>query len=107
MRSSGTITPGTYENISVGSHGSIILTAPGTYTVDCITLGSFGTVTTSPATSKVTINVTGTGCASSPISMNSHSTFVNSSGISQNLQINYAGTGTLTFEGGPSMCVPS
>jgi hypothetical protein len=102
--SSGTITPGTYRNISLGAHGSLTLTAPGTYTVDCISLGSFGTLTTSPSTKTVTINVTGTGCTSTPLTMNSHSTFVNTSGISQNLQINYAGTGTLTFEGGPNMC---
>jgi hypothetical protein len=102
--SSGSLPPGTYRNISLGSHGSMILTAPGTYTFDCVSLGSFGSITTSPANKTVTIYVTGTGCASAPITMNSHSTFVNSSGISQNLQINYAGTGTLTFEGGPSMC---
>ncbi len=102
--SSGTLVPGTYRDIWVGSHGSITLTAPGIYTFDCVSLGSFGTITTSPSNKTVTVYLTGTGCASSPLSMNSHSTFVNSSGISQNLQIVYAGTGTLTFEGGPSMC---
>ncbi len=102
--SSGTLTPGTYRNISVGSHGSMTLTGPGTYTFDCVSLDSFGSITTSPSNKTVTINITGTGCATAPLTMNSHSTFVNSSGISQNLQINYAGTGTLTFEGGPNMC---
>ena len=36
--------------------------------------------------------------------MNSHSQLVNTSGISANLQINYAGTGTISVEGGPSEC---
>jgi hypothetical protein len=102
--STGTLVPGTYRNLSVGSHGAVVLTAPGTYVFDCITLGSFGTVTTSPANRTVAIYVTGTGCASAPLSMNSHAQLVNTSGISQNLQINYAGTGTITMEGGPNMC---
>jgi hypothetical protein len=95
--SSGTITPGTYRNLSVGSQGAVVLTAPGNYTFDCISLGSFGTVTTSPANKPVTIYLTGTGCSSSPLTMNSHSQLVNSSGISQNLQVDYAGSGSITL----------
>ena len=101
---SGPIVPGTYRNLSVGSHGAVTLNAPGTYVFDCITLGSFGTVTTSPASKAVTIYLTGTGCATTPFTMNSHSELINTSGISANLQINYAGTGAITLEGGPSEC---
>ena len=62
--SSGSPPPGFYRNLTLGSHGSITLTAPGTYNFDCISVGSFGTISTSPATGKITINVSGTGCAS-------------------------------------------
>jgi hypothetical protein len=108
--SSGTITPGNYRNISVGSHGSITLTAPGVYNVDCISLGSQGSITISPPSKAVTINLTGTGCASAPLTFNSHASLYNCApgagscttpGVASNLQINYAGTGTITMEGGP------
>ena len=101
---SGTITPGNYQDISIGSHGSLTLTAPGTYVVDCITMGSWGSITTSPATKAITIYVTGTGCSSAPFTMNSHSTINNASGVSENIQIVYNGTGTISLEGGPQMC---
>ena len=101
--SSGSIVPGNYRNINLGAHASLTMTAPGTYVVDCITMGSFGSITTSPATKAITIYVTGTGCASTPITMNSHSTINNSSGVSSNIMIVYNGTGTISMAGGPQM----
>jgi hypothetical protein len=102
----GSPAPGSYQNLSVGAHGSVTLTAPGVYNFDCITAGSFGTITSSPATGKITINVSGTGCASSPISFGSHASISNSSQIAANIQINYPGTGTLSLNGGAQMyCV--
>jgi hypothetical protein len=109
--SSGTIVPGNYGTLSVGSHGTVTLTAPGTYNFDCINVGSWGTVTTSPATGKVTINVSGSGCASSPITFNSHATLNNASGVASNVQINVPqigapGSAAITVTGGPQMyCV--
>ena len=106
--SSGTIVPGNYGTLSVGSHGTVTLTAPGTYNFKCINVGSWGTVTTSPASAKVTINVSGSGCASAPITFNSHAVISNSSGISSNIQINVpligtAGSAAITVTGGPQM----
>lgn len=101
--SSGSPPPGFYRNLTIGSHGSVTLTAPGTYNFDCITAGSFGTISTSPATGKITINVSGTGCASAPITFNSHAVINNTSQVSSNVQINYPGTGTLSMTGGPQM----
>lgn len=104
--SSGTIVPGNYRNLSVGSHGSVTLTAPGTYNFDCITAGSFGTINLYSA-QKVIINVSGTGCASSPISFGSHAALNNCTtsacttmGVSSNVLINYPGTGTISMNGG-------
>jgi hypothetical protein len=98
------LVPGNYRNVSVSAGGKITLTAPGVYNIDCITATSSGSnITISPATKAVTINISGTGCASSPVSFGSNTTINNSSGIAANLQINYAGTGTFTFTGGTSM----
>jgi hypothetical protein len=97
------VAPGSYGTLSVGSGGQITLTAPGTYNVGCIVASSAGSnITISPATAKVTINVSGTGCALAPINFGSNTLINNSSGVASNLQINYAGTGTLTFTGGTS-----
>ena len=106
--SSGTKVPGSYRNLNVGSHGTVTLTAPGTYNFDCINVGSWGTITTTPASGKITINVSGTGCASAPITFNSHAVISNSSGISSNIQINVpsigtAGSAAITITGGPQM----
>ena len=108
--SSGTLVPGNYRNISVGSHGSITLTAPGTYNIACLTLDSFGAINISPPNKSITLNISGTGCASNPISFNSHATLNNCTltsgscsapGVASNFIINYAGTGTLSMNGGP------
>jgi hypothetical protein len=103
---SGSPVPGSYRDLNVSTHSTVTLTAPGVYNFDCITAGSGGTLTTSPATGKITINVSGTGCSSSPISFGSHAVISNTSQIAANIQINYPGTGTLSMTGGPQMyCV--
>lgn len=95
------LVPGSYRNLSVSAGGTLTLTAPGTYNVACITASSAGSnITISPSNKAVTINVSGTGCASAPINFGSNTLINNTSGIASNLQINYAGTGTLTFTGG-------
>ena len=95
------LVPGSYRNLSVGSGGQITLTAPGTYNIACLTAGGAGSnITISPSNKAVTINVSGTGCASAPINFGSNTLINNTSGVASNLQINYAGTGTLTFTGG-------
>jgi hypothetical protein len=97
------LVPGNYRNVSVSSGGTITLTAPGTYNIDCITANSAGSnITISPATKAITINVSGTGCASAPINFGSNTFINNSSGVAANFMINYPGTGTLTFTGGTS-----
>jgi hypothetical protein len=101
--SSGSPPPGYYRNLKVGSHGSVTLTAPGTYNFNCISVGSFGTISTSPATGKITINVSGTGCASAPITFNSQAVINNTSQVSSNIQINYPGNGSIVMTGGPQM----
>jgi hypothetical protein len=102
--SSGTIFPGNFHDISVSNGATLTLTAPGNYVVDCITMGSSGSITTSPSSKAITIYVTGNSCASTPISMNSHATINNSSGVSGNVVIVYGGTGELDLQGGPQMC---
>ncbi len=101
--SSGSPVPGSYRNLDVSTHGTVTLTAPGTYNFDCITAGSWGTITSSPATGKITINVSGTGCASSPITFGSHAVISNTSQVAADIQINYPGTGTISVTGGPQM----
>lgn len=97
------LVPGSYRNVSVGSGGTITLTAPGTYNIDCLTASSNGSnITISPLGKAVTLNISGTGCASAPISFGSNTFINNASGVAANFQINYAGAGTLTFTGGAS-----
>jgi Tfp pilus assembly protein PilX len=98
------LVPGNYRNVSVGSGGTITLTAPGTYNIDCITASGAGSnIAISPANKAITINISGTGCTSAPINFGSNTFINNSSGVAANFMINYAGTGTLTFTGGTSM----
>lgn len=98
------LVPGSYNTLSVGSGGTITLTAPGTYNVACITASGAGSnITISPANKAVTINVSGSGCSSAPVNFGSNTFINNSSGVAANMQINYQGSGTLTFTGGTSM----
>jgi hypothetical protein len=96
--------PGNYHNVTLSSGASLTLTAPGNYVFDCITMGSSGSITTSPSSKAVTIYLTGNGCATNPLSMNSHATINNASGVSGNVVIIYNGTGELDLQGGPHMC---
>jgi hypothetical protein len=101
-----TLTPGNYGNLSVGSGYEIVLTAPGTYNVACISANSSGSnITISPSNQAVTINVNppvGSSCYNNPINFGSNTLINNSSEIAENLKINYAGTGRLDFTGGAS-----
>ena len=99
----GNPVPGSYRNLNVSTHGTVTLTAPGVYNFDCITAGSWGTITSSPASGKITINVSGTGCASSPISFGSHASISNPTLIAADMQINYPGSGAISVTGGPQM----
>jgi hypothetical protein len=99
----GNPVPGSYRNLSVSTHGTVTLTAPGVYNFDCITAGSWGTITSSPASGKITINVSGTGCAANPITFGSHAVISNPTLIAADMQINYPGTGAISVTGGPQM----
>jgi hypothetical protein len=97
------LVPGSYQNVSVSSGGTITLTAPGTYNIDCLTASSSGSnIAISPLGKAVTLNISGTGCVTAPISFGSNTFINNASGVAANFQINYPGTGTLTFTGGSS-----
>lgn len=109
--SSGTIVPGNYGTLSAGSHATVTLTAPGTYNFNCISAGSGATINTNPTSGKIIINVSGNGCASSPISFDSHATLNNASGIASDVQINVPligtpGSASISMTGGPeTFCV--
>ena len=95
----------TYRNVDVSGNGTTLtLTAPGTYNFNCLEVDTHAILTISPANKAVTINITGSsaGGCSTPLNMDAHATLTNSGAIAANLQINYPGTGTLDFTGGPS-----
>ena len=105
IKTNTTLPPGFYRNITVQAGATLTLTAPGTYNFDCLTALSAGTnITISPAGKAITMNISGTGCSSNPISFAANSFINNSSGIASNFQINYPGTGTITLTGGASTC---
>jgi Tfp pilus assembly protein PilX len=108
--------PGNYRNVTASAGGTITLTAPGVYNIQCLTVGSANSnITIVPPTKAVTINISGnSGCATNPVSFGSNSLINNCNvgsgvgctvpvtpGIASNLQINYNGTGTLDIIGGP------
>jgi len=104
LKKATTLAPGSYGNIAVSTpSGVLTLTGPGTFNVDCLSLGANSTLQISPANTQVVINVTGdASCGGSPISMSANSNVNNTSGVAANLMINYAGTQQVTMIGGPS-----
>jgi hypothetical protein len=109
-----TITGGSYDNVNLSGGGTLTLTAPGIYNINCLSVAGGSTLAISPATAQVVINVTGnmsaTGstCSSNPQDSNhvvapinlSGGSVSNTSGIAANLIINYAGTSDVDVEGG-------
>src|SRR5713226_139240 len=92
----GALVPGTYGNVSASANGTLIL-APGTYNINSITLTGNATLVISPA-GAVVFNVAGQSNAA-PVDFTGGS-ISNTSGIPNNFQINYAGTGSVSHSGG-------
>jgi hypothetical protein len=98
---SQTLAAGSYNNISLSGGSSLTLTAPGTFNINCLKLSGGSTLTISPSTQQVVLNVTGTSCSgNAPIDFSGGS-MSNSSGIAANFLINYAGTQSIKLTGGP------
>ena len=95
-RSGGNLVPGSYENISVTSGGTITL-APGTYSINSLSLAGNAILVISPD-GAVVINIGGQG-TSTPLDLSGGSVS-NLSNIANNFLINYAGTGTIKLSGG-------
>ena len=95
-KSGGNLVPGSYGNISVTSGGTITL-APGTYSINSLSLAGNATLVISPD-GAVVINIGGQG-TSTPLDLSGGSVS-NLSNIANNFLINYAGTGTIKLSGG-------
>lgn len=97
-----TLAGGSYGNISLSGASSLTLAAPGTFNINCLQLSGGTTLTISPATEPVVLNVSGTSCSgNTPVNFSGGS-MENPSGIASNFQINYAGTGKINLSGGAS-----
>lgn len=95
-----TLAPGSYNSITAGGGSSLTLTAPGIFNINCLQLTGGSTLTISPATEKVVLNVAGTSCSGNAAVDFSGGTVSNPSGIAGNLLINYAGTQAIKLSGG-------
>jgi hypothetical protein len=101
--------PGTYGNVVVSSGTNLVLTA-GTYNINSITLNGNATITvTGPVVINVAgvgqttaIDLTGGGSANCPTGTGS---MCNTTGVPNNFQINYGGTGTVKLNGGSEAAV--
>jgi hypothetical protein len=89
-----TLSPGNYGDITLNAHNNLTL-ASGTYNINSLTLTGQATLT---VTGAVTLNVVGSG-VTTVVDLQGGSV-TNTSGIAQNLQINYAGTGNINVAGG-------
>jgi len=94
----GNLIPGPYGNVSVTAGGTLTL-APGTYSINSLSLAGGATLSVSPA-GTVILNVAGQGVGT-PIDFSGGTVF-NSSGIANQFQINYGGTGNISLSGGSS-----
>ncbi|PYX72986.1 MAG: hypothetical protein DMG72_13830 [Acidobacteria bacterium] len=93
--------PGTYGDVSLNGANKVLTLAPGVYNLNSISVSSSGTSVQISPPGAVVLNIAGQGTmASAPVSFNSNGSIVNTSGIANNFQINYGGTGTITLAGG-------
>ena len=93
--------PGTYGDVSLSGANKVLTLAPGVYNLNSISVSSSGTSVQISPPGAVVLNIAGQGTmASAPVSFNSNGSIVNTSGIANNFQINYGGTGTITLAGG-------
>ncbi len=90
--------PGTYPDVKFGG-GLTISLQPGTYVFNSLTL-SGGASISLPTSGQVIIYVQGTS-QTTPIDLTGGS-LTNGSGLPEDLQFNYGGTGTLKLSGGAS-----
>lgn len=96
INNSQTLVPGTYGDLKVGA-GSTLTLAPGVYNLNSITLVGNSVLTISPP-GQVTLNITGSG-VNNPVDL-SGGTLANTTGVPNNFQINYGGTGGVKVSGG-------
>ena len=93
--------PGTYGDVSLSGANKVLTLAPGVYNLNSISVSSSGSSVQISPPGAVVLNIAGQGTmASAPVSFNSNGSIVNASGIANNFQINYGGTGTITLAGG-------
>ncbi len=95
---SGSLSPGSYHNITVQG-GSTLTLSPGTYNLNSVTLSGGSTLTFS-GSGQVVVNLAGNG-VSQPLNLGGGS-MVNPSGVPANFQFIYGGTSKLTLSGGSS-----
>ena len=91
------LVPGTYGNISVTAGATLVL-APGVYNLNSISVSGSGSQITVNPPGAVVLNFPQS--SPTPINLQSDGAIVNTSGIPNNFQFNYGGTGTITISGG-------
>lgn len=98
FNSNASLPPGSYGNISVGGKKTTLTLAPGTYSVNSLTLGKGSLLTVSPA-GQVIINVAGNN-TSQPVNFDGGA-ISNPSGIPLQFQVIYGGSQPVVLSGGP------
>jgi Tfp pilus assembly protein PilX len=88
--------PGTYGDLKL-SGGAVLTLSPGVYNLNSISLSGNSTVNISPA-GQVTLNIAGSGAANAVDF--SGGSVSNNTGVPNNFQVNYAGTGGVSVSGG-------
>jgi PilX N-terminal len=93
-----TLSPGNYGDVTIKNTTTKL--SGGTYNVTSLVIASNGKLEV-PSNAAVIINIVGTGTnAANPLQMGSNSQILNDSQVASNLQINYAGSGVLSLQGG-------
>jgi hypothetical protein len=90
------LVPGTYGDIKL-TGGTTLTLSPGVYNINSIALSGNSVVAISPP-GQVTLNVAGSGVAT-PVDFTG-GTLANTTGVPNNFQINYGGTGGIVLSGG-------
>ncbi len=96
INKSTSMVPGTYADIKV-SGGSTLTLSPGVYNLNSISLSGNSIVKISPQ-GQVTFNVAGSG-VTNPVDFSGGS-ISNFTGVPNNFQVNYGGTGGVSVSGG-------
>lgn len=94
QRNPATLSAGNYGNITLTNHTTLVLNG-GTYNINSISISGQATIVIN---NPVILNVQGTG-QNTPIDLEGGSV-TNNTGLAADMQINYAGTGTVKIAGG-------